>query len=104
MLPATNRGCWGSQPTCDCQAGPPIGSPPDVDPVTTRGPEVEQFLGLLGVFHGLTSLEVNHHLDWTDAPSVFERRVRWAIAALDLPAARPDTVRRFERAASTVIP
>ena len=58
-----------------------------IDPRNAGAEDIERFLGFWGTFHGLTSLEVNHHLEWTDAARVFERRVRWAIAALDLPAA-----------------
>ena len=39
--------------------------------------DFEEFFGLWGLFHGLTSLEVNHHLDWIDSGRLYERRVRW---------------------------
>lgn len=69
---------------------------PGADPIEIATPEdLAEFVGLFGLFHGLTSLEVNHHLGWIDAPSVFEARVRHAIAALDLPAAAPDTADRL---------
>lgn len=62
--------------------------------------ELETLIGLWGLFHGLTALEVNHHLDWLDAATMFERRVRAALAAADLPAAAPDTRVRFCRFAA----
>jgi AcrR family transcriptional regulator len=62
-----------------------------------RSPELETSLGLWGLFHGLTTLEVNHHLDWLDAAAVFEGRMRAALDAACLPAAAADTARRFER-------
>lgn len=67
------------------------------DPVTATGDALDEFLGLWGLFHGLVILEVNHHLDWVDPASTFESRLRWAIDALDLPPASPDTVDRFDR-------
>jgi hypothetical protein len=77
------------------------GQPTASDPRTLSGSDVERFLGLWGTFHGLTSLEVNHHLDWVDASRVYERRVRWAIDALGLPAAKPGLARRFRTWTST---
>lgn len=69
---------------------------PGADPIETATPEdLADFIGLLGLFHGLTSLEVNHHLDWIDAPRVVEDRVRAAIAAIGLPAAAADTAERL---------
>jgi AcrR family transcriptional regulator len=70
------------------------------DPRHASDGDVERFLGLWGIFHGLTSLEVNHHLDWVDAARVYERRVRWAIESLGLPAASPALARRFRTWAS----
>lgn len=51
-----------------------LGEEPSDD--TEGGPGVERFIGLWGTFHGLTSLEVNHHLDWIDRPRVYEEQVR----------------------------
>jgi len=52
-------------------------------------------LGVWGVFHGLVSLEVNHHLDWLDGGVPFDRQVRWALAAASLPAAPSDVAAAF---------
>lgn len=46
------------------------------------GASVERFIGLWGTFHGLTSLEVNHHLDWIDRERVYETQVRWHLEQL----------------------
>lgn len=51
-----------------------LGEPQPVN--TDSGPGVERFIGLWGLFHGLTTLEVNHHLDWVDASRLYERHVR----------------------------
>lgn len=59
--------------------------------------ELDMALGLWGLFHGLVSLEVNHHLGWVDAAALFEGRVRHALRSLDLPAAAPDTAERLAR-------
>jgi hypothetical protein len=52
-------------------------------------------LGLWGLFHGLVSLEVNHHLDWLDARATYEGRLRWAIDAARLPPARAELAEEF---------
>jgi AcrR family transcriptional regulator len=72
------------------------------DPRQSSADDIERFLGLWGTFHGLVSLEVNHHLDWTDAPRLYQRRVRWAIEALGLPPAGTGVVKRFEQWAATL--
>ncbi len=53
-------------------------------------------LGVWGMFHGLVSLEINHHLDWIDGGAHFDRQVRWALDAAGLPAARSDVAGAFE--------
>lgn len=63
---------------------------PEVD-----DPDVLSMVGLWGQFHGLVSLEVNHHLDWLDAEALYEQRVRWAVAALGLPEASPGVGESF---------
>ncbi len=73
-----------------------LGIDPGPDPTSRPPEEVERFVGLWGLFHGLVTLEVNHHLDWVDSAAVFERRLRWAIDAAGLPPAEPDLVARFE--------
>lgn len=71
-------------------------SPPTTDPIeSATSDDLDEFIGLFGLFHGLVSLEVNHHLGWIDAARVFEDRIRHAIAALDLPAAAPDVAERL---------
>ncbi len=55
----------------------------------------EADVGFWAVFHGLTTLEVNHHLDWTDAPQIFETQVRWFIEQRGLPSASEGLVERF---------
>lgn len=62
--------------------------------------EVQRLMGVFGCFHGLTSLEVNHHLDWLDAPTTFDTQVRAAIAAAGLPAAGDDFAAEFARRVS----
>lgn len=64
------------------------------------GPQDEalkQSIGLWGLFHGLVSLEVNHHLDWLDAEGIYEDRLRWALEAFGLPAARSDLSAEFDQ-------
>lgn len=56
---------------------------------------LEQSIGLWGLFHGLVSLEVNHHLDWIDAQEAYEGRLRWALEAIGLPAPRLDLAADF---------
>ncbi len=58
--------------------------------------EMRPFLGLWGLFHGLVSLEVNHHLDWLDSTAGFESQMRWAINALGYPPASARCVTQFE--------
>ena len=55
-----------------------------VDPgeINRDGPVLEAFLGLWGAIHGLTILEVNHHLDWMDADGLFDRQLRASIDQL----------------------
>ena len=73
-----------------------------LDPRSASADDIERFLGVWGTFHGLTSLEVNHHLDWVDAARVYERRVRWALDALGMPPASSGLVRRFSRWTGTL--
>ena len=68
----------------------------DLDAANRNESEFEDFLGLWGLFHGLTSLEVNHHLDWIDASSVYERRVRWHLERHDVTCA-PNLHGRIKR-------
>jgi len=46
----------------------------DVDEtmMSRPGPHLDMFLGPWGMFHGLATLEVNHHLDWIDAAQTYE--------------------------------
>lgn len=60
------------------------------------GPHREMFLGLWGTFHGLTTLEVNHHLDWVDAEQTYDTQLRWYLRQLHFPAAAPDVAARFD--------
>lgn len=59
-----------------------------IDPteLAQPSPTTDRFIGLWGAFHGLCSLEVNHHLDWVDAGQLFQSQLRWHIDNLDLPA------------------
>lgn len=56
---------------------------------------LQHSIGIWGLFHGLVSLEVNHHLDWLEAREVFEGRLRWALDAIGLPPARPGLAAAF---------
>jgi AcrR family transcriptional regulator len=71
-----------------------LGRPWEPSVMAEPGRTRELFLGLWGTFHGLTSLEVNHHLDWVDAADLFERHLRWHLDRLGLPAAAPDLATR----------
>jgi len=62
-----------------------------------QGEALKQSIGLWGLFHGLVSLEVNNHLDWLDAEGIYEDRLRWALDAFGLPAARSDLAADFLR-------
>lgn len=70
----------------------------DADALSRPETEFEDFVGLWGLFHGLTSLEVNHHLDWVDGERVYERRLRWHLEQLDV-AATPTLHRKVKRMA-----
>lgn len=73
------------------------GFDPDDDPTVDPPPErLSAFLGLWGLFHGLVSLEVNHHLEWVDSAAVIEDRLRKAIDAEGLPAAAADVADRLQ--------
>jgi hypothetical protein len=52
-------------------------------------------LGIMGTFHGLTILEVNHHRDLLDPAADYDRQLRFQIAAVGLPAAEPGLMARF---------
>lgn len=47
----------------------------DPDELGRPGPLLDTFLALWAQVHGLTSLEVNHHLDWTPRDALFRRTV-----------------------------
>ena len=72
------------------------------EPDEQAGDALQQALGLWGLFHGLVSLEVNHHLDWLDARATFEDRLRWALDAAGLPPARQELVAEFDQWAGSV--
>ena len=77
-------------PTVDAQVAVllPIATPYaeargiEVESLETPGEALDGFLGWWGAFHGLVALEVNHHLDWVDPSSVFERRLQEDVATL----------------------
>jgi AcrR family transcriptional regulator len=69
---------------------------PDIGAESETGNDLQPFLSLWGLFHGLVSLEVNHHLDWLDAGTSFETQMRWAIGALGHPAAAPTCRAEFD--------
>lgn len=48
----------------------------DAEVLRVPGTHLDGFLAWWGAFHGLVALEVNHHLDWVDPASVFERRLQ----------------------------
>lgn len=53
-------------------------------------------------FHGVVSLEVNHHLDWIgDTGAMHEKAVRRSLAGVGLPAPSPTVRTRFDRWAAT---
>ncbi|MCU0260324.1 MAG: TetR/AcrR family transcriptional regulator [Ilumatobacteraceae bacterium] len=82
-------------PTVDAQVavfGPMVAT---ISEAVGTPPADSDLVGLWGTFHGLTSLEVNHHLDWVDAGEVFEREVRARLAAQGLPTAAHDLTSRF---------
>jgi AcrR family transcriptional regulator len=68
----------------------------DDESAESRDRQLQPFLGLWGLFHGLVSLEVNHHLDWLDAAAGFESRVRWGIESMGWPPASAGCVEQFE--------
>jgi len=47
----------------------------EADELGEDGPVLETFLGVWGLIHGLTILEVNHHLDWTHTARLFDRQL-----------------------------
>ena len=56
---------------------------------------------LWSAFHGVVTLEVNHHLDWLDDPAaVHDKAVRRSFYGVGLPAPSPTMRRRFDRWAS----
>ncbi len=65
--------------------------------MSTQSPNLDAFLGFWGTFHGLTTLEVNHHLDWVDSARIYDTQLRWHLQHLDLPPAAPDVPDRFEQ-------
>ncbi len=68
----------------------------DRDVARRNESEFEDFFGLWGLFHGLTSLEVNHHLDWIDAERIYEQRIRWHLEKLDV-SSTPNLHRKVKR-------
>ena len=53
---------------------------------------------LWSAFHGMVTLEVNHHLDWLEGiPALHENAVRRSFASAGLPAPSPTLRRRFDR-------
>jgi AcrR family transcriptional regulator len=72
------------------------------EPEQQSGDALQVALGLWGLFHGLVSLEVNHHLDWLDARATYEGRLRWAIDAAGLPPARAELAKEFDLWAESV--
>ena len=53
---------------------------------------------LWSAFHGIVTLEVNHHLDWLGhLPALHEKAVRRSFAAVGLPEPSATIRRRFER-------
>ncbi len=52
-------------------------------------------LGVWGMFHGLVSLEVNHHLDWLDAAPQFDLHVRNALEEMGFPSPSTDVAAVF---------
>ena len=52
-------------------------------------------VGPMAMFHGLTILEVNHHLGWLDGEQNFETQLRSHVACVGPPPAEPDLVERF---------
>lgn len=53
---------------------------------------------LWSAFHGMVTLEVNHHLDWLDdTASLHEKAVRRSFTAVGLPTPSPTLRRRFDR-------
>ena len=72
------------------------------EPDEQTGDALQLALGLWGLFHGLVSLEVNHHLDWLDAGATYEGRLRWAIDAAGLPRARAELAEEFDLWAESV--
>jgi AcrR family transcriptional regulator len=72
------------------------------EPDEQTGDVLQSALGLWGLFHGLVSLEVNHHLDWLDARETYEGRLRWAIDAAGLPPARAELAEEFDLWAESV--
>jgi AcrR family transcriptional regulator len=77
------------------QAAHPDAPVGELDLLAAPPDQMAAFVGLWGAFHGLVSLEVNHHLDWLDAGELFEREVRAQLAARSLPAAGHDLTWRF---------
>lgn len=73
------------------------GSDPRPELVTEQSAERDQFLGLWGTFHGLTILEINHHLHWLDAAELYEKQIRWQLDQLGLPTAHPNTSNRLTK-------
>lgn len=71
------------------------------EPDDQTGDVLQLALGLWGLFHGLVSLEVNHHLEWIDAGANYEGRLRWAIDAAGLPPARSELAADFDLWAET---
>ena len=68
----------------------------DQTDLESGGPGLDRFIGLWGLLHGLTSLEVNHHLDWIDAGRTYEQQVRSYIDALGV-APASDIAKRLNR-------
>ena len=64
--------------------------------MSAPSPHLDMFLGLWGTFHGLTALEVNHHLDWVNATRTYENQLRWHLEQLRLPPATLDVADRFD--------
>ncbi len=66
-----------------------------------RDPElapVEMSVVVWAAFHGVVTLEVNHHLDWLpDTGALHEKAVRRALATVGIPEPTASVRRRFER-------
>jgi AcrR family transcriptional regulator len=67
----------------------------DPEETSRPGPTLNSFLGFWAAFHGLTMLEANHHLDWTEPETLFEEQIRWFLHQHGMPAPAKDTSARM---------